>query len=148
LVAISGALFIMIKSAIILFLSLFFVYLPFSRTPDYFDSEITPALIEQREGKIVAIFTEDKKTYLLPLSKEVYQSKLGERVEIRYELNQPEHAKINKAWGYWWVPSELAFAAGIFIVLMGVAYATTHRPDPASLSEQLNYKKENATKYN
>ena len=148
MVAISGALFIMIKSATILFLSLFFVYLPFSRTPDYFDSEITPALIEQREGKIVAIFTEDKKTYLLPLSKEVYQSKLGERVEIRYELNQPEHAKINKAWGYWWVPSELAFAAGIFIVLMGVAYATTHRPDPASLSEQLNYKKENATKYN
>lgn len=147
MVAISGALFIMIKSAIILFLSLFFVYLPFSRTPDYFDSEITPALIEQREDKIVAIFTEDKKTYVLPLSNEVYQSKIGERVEIRYELNQPEHAKINKAWGYWWVPSELAFAAGIFIALMGVAYATTHRPDPASLKEQLDYKKENNGKY-
>ena len=147
MVAISGALFIMIKSATILFLSLFFVYLPFSRTPDYFDSEITPALIEQREDKIVASFTEDKKTYLLSLSKEVYQSKIGERVEIRYELNQPEHAKINKAWGYWWVPSELAFAAGIFIALMGVAYATTHRPDAESLKEQLGYKKENNTKY-
>lgn len=137
----------MIKSAIILFLSLFFVYLPFSRTPDYFDSEITPALIEQRGDKIVASFTEDGKTYQLPLAKEMYKDKLGERVEIRYELNQPEHAKINEAWGYWWVPSELAFAAGIFIVLMGVAYATTHRPDPASLKEQLNFKKENATKY-
>ena len=137
----------MIKSAIILFLSLFFVYLPFSRTPDYFDSEITPALIEKRGNKIVASFTEDGKTYLLPLAKEMYKNKLGERVEIRYELNQPEHAKINEAWGYWWVPSELAFAAGIFIVLMGVAYATTHRPDPASLKEQLNFKKENATKY-
>jgi hypothetical protein len=137
----------MIKSAIILFLSLFFVYLPFSRTPDYFDSEITPALIGQRGNKIVASFTEDGKTYLLPLAKEMYKDKLGERVEIRYELNQPEHAKINEAWGYWWVPSELAFAAGIFIVLMGVAYATTHRPDPASLNEQLGYKKENNTKY-
>ncbi len=137
----------MIKSAIILFLSLFFVYLPFSRTPDYFDSEITPALIEQRGNKIVASFTEDGKTYLLPLAKEMYKDKLGERVEIRYELNQPEHAKINEAWGYWWVPSELAFAAGIFIVLMGVAYAITHRPDPASLNEQLGYKKENNTKY-
>ncbi|MFM1930485.1 MAG: hypothetical protein RL387_1813 [Bacteroidota bacterium] len=137
----------MIKSAIILFLSLFFVYLPFSRTPDYFDSEITLALIEQRGNKIVASFTEDGKTYLLPLAKEMYKNKLGERVEIRYELNQPEHAKMNKAWGYWWVPSELAFAAGIFIVLMGVAYATTHRPDPASLNEQLGYKKENNTKY-
>lgn len=137
----------MIKSAIILFLSLFFVYLPFSRTPDYFDSEITPALIEQRDDKIVASFTEDKKTYLLPLSKDVYQSKIGERVDIRYELNQPEHAKLNKAWGYWWVPSELAFAAGIFIVLMAIAYATTNRPDPASLKEQLDYKKEHNTKY-
>jgi hypothetical protein len=39
------------------------------------------------------------------------------------------------------VPSELAFALGIFVVLMGVAYATTNRPDPASLKEQLDYKK-------
>jgi hypothetical protein len=30
---------------------------------------------------------------------------------------------------------------------MGVAYATTNRPDPASLKEQLDYKKENSTKY-
>ena len=137
----------MIKSAIILFLSLFFVYLPFSRTPDYFDSETTPALIEQREEKIVASFTEDGKTYLLSLPAAQYKAKIGERVEIRYELNQPEHAKINQAWGYWWVPTELAFAAGIFIVLMGIAYATTHRPDADSLKEQLGYKKENNGKY-
>lgn len=123
------------------------MYLPFSRTPDYFDSEITPALIEQKGDKVVASFIEDGKTYLLPLAKEVYQSKIGERVEIRYELNQPEHATVNKAWGYWWVPSELAFAAGIFIALMGIAYATTHRPDPVSLKEQLNFKKENNGKY-
>ena len=123
------------------------MYLPFSRTPDYFDSETTPALIEQRGDRVVASFTEDGKNYLLPLPAAQYKSTIGDRIEIRYELNQPEHAKINKAWGYWWVPSELAFAAGIFIVLMGVAYATTHRPDPASLKEQLDYKKENNTKY-
>ena len=137
----------MIKSAIILFLSLFFVYLPFSRRPDYFDSEITPALIEQRGDQMVASFTEEGKTYLLPLPKEQYKNQLGQRVDIRYELNQPEHAKINQAWGYWWVPSELAFALGIFVVLMGVAYATTNRPDPASLKEQLDYKKEDSGKY-
>jgi len=137
----------MIKSSIILFLSLFFVYLPFSRTPDYFDSEITPALIERRGDKLVASFTEEGKRYLLRLPQEEFKSKIGERVEIRYELNQPEHAKINQAWGYWWVPQELAFALGIFIVLMGVAYATTNRPDPASLKEQLDYKKEDTGKY-
>lgn len=137
----------MIKSSIILFLSLFFVYLPFSRTPDYFDSEITPALIEQRGDKLVASFTEEGKRYLLRLPLEEFKSKIGERVEIRYELNQPEHAKINQAWGYWWVPQELVFALGIFIVLMGVAYATTNRPDPVSLKEQLDYKKEDTGKY-
>ena len=137
----------MIKSAIILFLSLFFVYLPFSRTPDYFDSEITPALIEKRGDKTVALFMEEGKTYLLKLPTDEFKNKIGQRVEIRYELNQPEHAKINKAWGYWWVPLELAFAAGIFIALMGVAYATTHRPDADSLKEQLGYKKENNGKY-
>jgi hypothetical protein len=137
----------MIKSAIILFLSLFFVYLPFSRTPDYFDSEITLALIEQRGDMVVASFTEEDKKYLLKLPTEEFVSKIGQRVEIRYELNQPEHAKINQAWGYWWVPSELTFALGIFVVLMGVAYATTNRPDPASLKEQLDYKKEDSGKY-
>ena len=137
----------MIKSATILFLSLFFIYLPFSRTPDYFDSEITPALIEQRGDQMVASFTEEGKTYLLRLPKEHYKNQIGKRVDIRYELNQPEHAKINQAWGYWWVPSELGFALGIFVVLMGVAYATTNRPDPDSLKEQLNFKKEQNTKY-
>jgi hypothetical protein len=81
------------------------------------------------------------------LPSEQFKSQIGQRIDIRYELNQPEHAKINKAWGYWWVPSELAFALGIFVVLMGAAYATTNRPDPASLKEQLDYKKENSTKY-
>ena len=121
--------------------------MPFSRTPDYFDSEITPALIEQRGDKLVASFTEEGKRYLLRLPLEEFKSKIGERVEIRYELNQPEHAKINQAWGYWWVPQELAFALGIFIVLMGVAYATTNRPDPVSLQEQLDFKKEDTGKY-
>ena len=137
----------MFKSATILFLSLFFVYLPFSRTPDYFDSEITPAIIEERGDRIVASFTEDGKVYLLKLPTKEFKSQIGQRVAIRYELNQPEHAKINQAWGYWWVPSELAFALGLFSVLMGVAYATTNRPDPASLKEQLNFKKENNGKY-
>ena len=137
----------MIKSATILFLSLFLVYLPFSRTPDYFDSEITPALIEQRGDRVVAIFSEDGKTYILTLPSKQFKSQIGQRIDIRYELNQPEHAKINQAWGYWWVPSELAFALGIFVVLMGIAYATTYRPDADSLKEQLGYKKENNGKY-
>jgi len=137
----------MMKSAIILFFSLLLVYLPFSRTPDYFDSEVTPALIAQHGTDIVASFNEDGKTYHLSLSKEKFQNQIGQRIDIRYELNQPEHAVLDQVWGYWVLPNELAFAGGIFLVLLGVAYATTHRPDPDSLKEQMGYKKENQGKY-
>ena len=137
----------MIKSAIILFLVLFLVYLPFSRTPDYFDSETIPALIEKRGAIIVASFQEAGKSYWIPIPTEKFKTKIGQRTEIIYELNQPEHAKLNQVWNYWLVPSELAFALGIFIVLLGVAYATTNKPDPSSLAEQLAYQNEHKSKY-
>lgn len=123
------------------------MYLPFSRTPDFFNSETTPALIKQRGDKIIASFQEAGKQYILLLNAAEYQSKIGQRVSIRYELSQPEKAKLNQAWGYWLIPGELAFAGGIFLVLLGIAFATTHKPDPNSLKEQLNYQEMNTTKY-
>ena len=48
----------MIKSSIILFLTCFFLYLPFSREPDYFDSETAPAIIVSRGDAIVAVYNE------------------------------------------------------------------------------------------
>ena len=80
----------MIKSAIILFITCFLIYLPFSREPDYFDSETTPAYIVQRGDKIVAVYNEFGKPYILALDKQVYGSKIGQRVEVRYELSHPE----------------------------------------------------------
>ena len=123
------------------------VYLPFSRTPDYFDSVTTPALIETKQGVVVAVFNESGKTYRVPLDQKQFQSKIGTRVEIRYELSAPEHAKLNQLMGYWLVPKELLGAFGILIFLLIAAYATTHRPDPASLREQIEFKKEDTGKY-
>jgi hypothetical protein len=137
----------MIKSAIILFITCFLIYLPFSREPDYFDSETTPANIIQRGDKIVAEYNEFGKPYNLQLDKQVYGSKIGQRVEVRYELSHPEKAVINKAWGYWFVGKEIAWSFGIFALLLGVAFATTNQPHPDALAEQLNYKQENKTKY-
>jgi len=137
----------MIKSAVILFITCFLIYLPFSREPDYFDSEITPANIIQRGDKIVAAYNEFGKPYILQLDKQVYGSKIGQRVEVRYELSHPEKAVINKAWGYWFVGKEIAWSFGIFALLLGVAFATTNQPHPDALAEQLNYKQENKTKY-
>jgi hypothetical protein len=122
-------------------------YLPFSRTPDYFDSDITPALIEDRGDSVFAVFKESGKQYQVALDPLFYQSKIGSRIEIRYELSAPQHAKINQVIGYWLEPKEVIGAFCILIVLLIAAYATTHRPDAASLKEQIEFKKEDTGKY-
>lgn len=137
----------MIKSVLILFFFCFLSYLPFSRTPDYFDSVTTLALIEAKNGKVQAVFQEAGKQYQVVLDPSSYQSKIGTRIEIRYELSAPQHAKINQAIGYWLEPKEVLGAVCILIVLLIAAYATTHRPDAASLKEQIEFKKEDTGKY-
>jgi hypothetical protein len=137
----------LIKSVLILFFFCFLSYLPFSRTPDYFDSVTTPALIEAKNGKVQAVFQEAGKQYQVVLDPSSYQSKIGTRIEIRYELSAPQHAKINQAIGYWLEPKEVLGAVCILIVLLIAAYATTHRPDAASLKEQIEFKKEDTGKY-
>ena len=122
-------------------------YLPFSRTPDYFDSDITPALIEAKNDSVFAVFQESWKQYYVALDPSTYQSKIGSRIEIRYELSAPQHAKINQVIGYWLEPKEVIGAFCILIVLLIAAYATTHRPDAASLKEQIEFKKEDTGKY-
>jgi hypothetical protein len=122
-------------------------YLPFSRTPDYFDSDITPALIEAKNDSVFAVFQESGKQYYVALDISTYQSKIGSRIEIRYELSAPQHAKINQVIGYWLEPKEVIGAFCILIVLLIAAYATTHQPDAASLKEQIEFKKEDTGKY-
>ncbi len=137
----------MIKSSIILFLTCFFLYLPFSREPDYFDSETAPAMIVSKQGEVFAQFDEFGKPFVLKLDKQQYLAKVGQQVEVIYELSHPEKAAINKAWGYWFIGKEMAWAFGVFLVLLGVAYATTNEPHPDALAEQLSYKEEHKTKY-
>jgi len=137
----------MIKSAIILFLTCFFIYLPFSREPDYFDSETTPASIVAKGESVVAVYNEFGKPYILQLDKQAYGAKIGQKVIVRYELSHPEKAVINQAWGYWFIGKEMAWSFGIFAVLLGAAFATTNQPHPDALAEQLNFKQENKTKY-
>ena len=122
-------------------------YLPFSRTPDYFDSDITPALIEAKNDSVFAVFQESGKQYYVALDPSTYQSKIGSRIEIRYELSAPQDAKINQVIGYWLEPKEVIGAFYILIVLLIAAYATTHQPDAASLKEQIEFKKEDTGKY-
>ncbi len=137
----------MIKSVLILFIACFLTYLPFSRTPDYFDSDTTPALIEAKGDSLFAVFKEAGKVYRISIDPKDFQTRIGSRIEIRYELSAPEHAKVNQIIGYWVEPNELLGALSMLIVLLIAAYATTHRPDPASLKEQIEFKKEDTGKY-
>ena len=137
----------MIKSAIILFLTCFLLYLPFSREPDYFDSETAPATIVLQGDSVVAKYTEFGKPYTLRLNKQKYASLNGQNIEVIYELRHPEKAAINQAWGYWFIGKEMAWSFGIFALLLGIAFATTNKPHPDALAEQLSYKEEIKTKY-
>ena len=123
------------------------VYLPFSRTPDYFDSDITPALIEAKSDNVFAVFKESGKSYRVQLDQKTFLSRIGSRIDIRYELSAPEHAKVNQLIGYWLEPKEILGAICILLILLIAAYATTHRPDPNALKEQIEFKKEDTGKY-
>jgi len=131
----------MIKSAVILFLTCFLLYLPFSRVPDYFDSETAPATIVKESSvsgvKIMAVYSEYGKEYKLELNNAEYASKIGQKLVVIYELSDPRKAAVSRLWGYWLIPIELAWSFGVFAVLLGIAYATTHRPHPSAIAEQL-----------
>ena len=105
--------------------------------PDYFDSETAPANIKLKDSHIVAEYSEYGKYYSIKVDSMTYHDRIGARVEVIYELREPANAKINKPWGYWLIPEELAWSFGAFVVLLGVAYATTHRPHPSAIAEQL-----------
>jgi hypothetical protein len=137
----------MIKSSIILFLICYLIYLPYSRVPDFIDSETSPAIIVAKGDSVVALYSEFGKSYSLTLDKQLYVNKIGQRTEVIYELSHPEKAAINQVWGYWLIGKEIAWSFGIFAVLLGVAFATTHKPHPNALAEQLNYKEAVKTKY-
>jgi len=141
----------MIKSAVILFLTCFLLYLPFSRVPDYFDSETAPGMII-KEGtgsatKIMAVYSEYGKEYKLELDSAEYASKIGKKVELIYELSDPQKAAVSRLWGYWLIPIELAWSFGVFSVLLGIAYATTHKPHPSAIAEQLKGEEAPKKKY-
>ncbi len=141
----------MIKSSILLFLSCFLLYLPFSRVPDYFDSEMAPGIIIKQEAgprtKIMAVYSEYGKEYKLELDSAQYASKIGEKVELIYALSDPQKAVVSKFWGYWLIPIELAWSFGGFAALLAIAYATTHKPDPSAIAEQLKGEEAPKKKY-
>lgn len=123
------------------------LYMPFSRQPDFFDSETASAIIQLKKGKLVATYLVNGQYYYLSLDAKTYHHRIGERVQVIYALGKPLQVKMNKTWGYWLIPAELVGSFSVFFILLAAAFATTYRPHPKSMEQQISTEKEAKSKY-
>ncbi len=143
----------MFKSIATLYLTIFAIYVLFSRQPDYFDGETAPATIHfvkdsaTQKLKPEAFFTVGTSAYHVDAAYFLRSVKEGEKHEVIYELANPKKAALYKLWGYWITAGELAFSIIGFIVLFQVAVGINKNPTPEALMEQLSYKPERKRRY-
>lgn len=143
----------MYKLVIILYISCFGLYIPFSRQPDYFDGEKAKGNIhfsrDSATGNLypAAVYQINKVSYSVNASYLFRTYKEGEQVSIIYEVSRPEKAAVYGIWGYWFKWSEILFSLVLLIGTFQVAVAITKNPTPESLIEQLESKSRPGKKY-
>ena len=143
----------MYKSITILYLICFVLYLFCSRQPDYFDSEFAPATIywlkDSKSTKLIpkAVFHDGKKEYAIDARYFLRDLQNGDKVEVIYESEQAEKARVYLFWGYWITWGELLATIFIYIALFKIAVAVTQNPTPEALLEQLESKEAPKKKY-
>ena len=133
----------MIKNVIILFLVVYGLYVPFSRQPDYFDGEMSRAIIHhvydsvQHKKVAVAFYDIDKHNYQIRADYPFQTFREGEKVKIIYDDTAPENASLYFVWGYWIRWKELLSIVVLFGSLYYLAVSITSHPTPESLLEEL-----------
>lgn len=140
------------KLLIILYLVCFPIYILFSRHPDYFDGELTPATIHFAKDSTkhlqpFAIYSLEEKTYSINAAYLFRQYNEGENVNVIYEASQPEKGAVYSVWGYWLRWGELLFSILFLAIAYRAAVAITSNPTPESLIEQLENKPVRKRKY-
>ncbi|WP_447642264.1 MULTISPECIES: DUF3592 domain-containing protein [Chitinophagaceae] len=136
----------MYKSITIIFIACFLVYLPFSRTPDVFDSVKTEGVgvdqldsISGKQKVFIQYTTNDKKTYTFDPSYLFLQYKVGEKVPVLYEESHPQKAAVDRIWGYWVSWKEILSSLVIYFLLFQLSLAMVKNPAPESEKEQEEY---------
>lgn len=143
----------MFKTAFILYLTCYSLYILFSRQPDYFDGVKDIATIhfniDSATTKLqpFAIYRSDKKTYSVNVGYLFRTYKEGEQVTVIYETSQPEKGAVYSWWGYWITWGETLFSIVLAVLFYQIAIAITKNPSPESLMEQLEYKPQKKRKY-
>jgi hypothetical protein len=141
------------KSITILYLVCFGCYILFTRQPDYFDGERTPAtikiLMDSASGKSIpkAVFKENKKEYAVDARYFLRRWSEGEKTEVIYETEHPEKGQVYAFFGYWMSWGEIFATVFIYLALFKVALSITNNPTPEAILEQLEVNTEKKKRY-
>ena len=136
----------MYKAITILFIACFLVYLPFSRTPDVFDSVKTEGIgvgrLDPASGKpqvFIRYTVSDRKNYTFDPSYLFLQYKVGEKVPVLYEESHPQKAAVDRVWGYWVSWKEILSSLLVYFLLFQLSLAMVKNPAPETEKEQEEY---------
>lgn len=138
---------------LILYFVCFGCYTLYTRTPDYFDGETSPATIHFRHDSASnqnipkAVFSLVGTEYAVDARYVFRDFQEGERVEVIYEKEDPSKAAVYTVWGYWIRWQELLGSMAALFVLFQVAVAITNNPTPEAVIEQMEYKEEKKKRY-
>ena len=136
----------MYKAVLFLYLICFGTFILFTRQPDYFDGEISPAIIvlsptNSAEKKLTrAVFSNGYHQFSVDASYYFRSLHAGDKVVVIYETEHPEKAVLYRVWGYWFGLGELIGSILFLVISLQIAMTITKNPSPASLEEQLAYK--------
>jgi hypothetical protein len=124
-------------------------YIFYTREPDYFDGEITTAMIkvDSSTQSATAVFDIMNKTYLVDASYPLRKLNSNQKVNVIYKVSEPETAVVYSFWGYWFKWGELLMSSILLIALFYLSVSITNNPSPESLYEQQNYVETPQRKY-
>lgn len=143
----------MYKGITFLYIVCFSLYIVYSREPDFFDGEFTPATIhwvkDSASNEMIpkAFFAHGKKNYAVDARYVLRNLPEHKKLEVIYVPTYPEKATVYAFFGYWITWGELVASIVLFIALFQVAVAVTSNPTAEALLEQLEYKEEKKKKY-
>lgn len=132
----------MLKAIIPFYIICLFLYIFFSRRPDYQDGEFTTGTIHYikdstQELVPSAIFSLNKAQHTVNAAYPLRRLKEGQSVNIIYETNNTSQAAVYSCWGYWLQWDELLASILIPFVFLYVAKAITAGPDPEALLDEM-----------
>jgi len=126
----------LIKIVVILYVVCFGFYVLLPRQPDYFDGEVTSAVIVKNNDSLLAEYTDGKQMHYATV-KYPFMYNEGEKVKVIYELSDHSKGSVYELWGYWIQFGELIASLVVVVVLYGVSVTLTSNPTPEALLEEL-----------